>query len=168
MVKSTFIIIMCVGLACSGCQDSGSGKSTSAAMPGTEAAVTLTDVPFKQAENYFVKNTVKQLDNPKIETAEQFDAVFGMARTMSESSKPTAIDFSKEFVLAVILPETDTATSLKIQSVQKNEKGALVLRYERISGEKQSYTTVPFLAIIVDQAGYSGFVVQEEQTKSRF
>ncbi|HTN16793.1 MAG TPA: hypothetical protein VL092_03865 [Chitinophagaceae bacterium] len=137
-------------------------------MPGTESAAEQADVPFRLAENYFVKNTVKQLHNPKMETAEQFDAVFGMARTMSESSKPTAIDFSKEFVLAVILPETDTATSLKIQSVQQNEKGELVLRYERISGEKQSYTTMPFLAIIVDKANYRGIVVQEEQTKSRF
>lgn len=162
LVCSTAILLLAA------CQDSGSGKATPATMPGTESAAEQADVPFRLAENYFVKNTVKQLHNPKMETAEQFDAVFGMARTMSESSKPTAIDFSKEFVLAVILPETDTATSLKIQSVQQNEKGELVLRYERISGEKQSYTTMPFLAIIVDKANYRGIVVQEEQTKSRF
>ena len=162
LVCSTAILLLAA------CQDSGAGKATPATMPGTESAAEQTDVLFRLAENYFVKNTVKRLDNPKIETAEQFDAVFGMARTMSESSKPTAIDFSKEFVLAVVLPETDTTTSLKIQSVQKNEKGELVLRYERISGEKQSYTTVPFLAIIVNKAKYSGFVVQEEKTTRRF
>lgn len=167
-MNKSVLIGAAAALLFSACQPHQELNSKPAGMPGTASAATLTDVSYRQAENYFVKNTVKQLDNPKIETAEQFDAVFGMARTMSEDSKPTEIDFSKEFVLAVVLPETDTAISLKIQSVQKNERGALVLRYERISREKQSYTTVPFLAIIVNKANYSGFVVQEEQTSRHF
>ena len=35
-----------------------------------------------------------------------------MATTKGKDGKPTAIDFTKQFVLAIVLPETDFATEI--------------------------------------------------------
>ena len=61
----------------------------------TQIDTLVKDVSYILAANYFVKNTVNQLDNPKIETAEKFNEIFGMATTMGKEGKPTEIDFSK-------------------------------------------------------------------------
>ena len=61
-----------------------------------------TDIPFIVTKNYFTKNTVKRggLENPKIETKENFDGIFGAATTMN--GKPSEINFSKQYVIAVV------------------------------------------------------------------
>jgi len=51
----------------------------------TAVVVKFTDVPFTIAQRYFVKNTVKSMDNPKIETAEKFKEFFGAATTMGKN-----------------------------------------------------------------------------------
>jgi hypothetical protein len=170
MIKNT-ILIAVASLSLTACQDASTGGGHSprqdTALSTMPAAEPFTDVSYRRAENYFVKNTVKQLDNPKLETAEKFNAVFGLARTMSEGSKPTEIDFSKEFVIAVILPETEVETSIENVSVQKNEKGELLISYKVVSGQKQTFTTVPNLALILDKADYGSrpFSITEQKEK---
>ncbi|MDR2145390.1 MAG: hypothetical protein LBE91_02885 [Tannerella sp.] len=110
-----------------------------------------TDIIFSIAKNYFVKNTVNILDNPKIETSEKFNDIFGMATTMGNEGKPTEIDFTKQYVIAVILPETDLQTTVEPVSLQKNEAGEIILTYKSMVGQKQSFTTRPNFAIIVDK-----------------
>lgn len=111
----------------------------------------MTNIAFTIAKNYFVNNTVTKLDNPKIETAEKFNEIFGMATTMGAAGKPTKIDFSKQYVIAIILPETDFATNIYPISLLKNTKNEITLNYKYVIGEKQSFTTRPNFIIIVDK-----------------
>ena len=61
-------------------------------------------VAYSVAQNYFVNNTFenKEVETLKIDTQEEFDRIFGMATTMG--SKPTAINFRTQSVLAIIAP----------------------------------------------------------------
>jgi len=110
-----------------------------------------TEVSFTIAKNYFVNNTVSKLDNPKIETEVQFSQVFGMARTMGDDGKPTEIDFSKQYVIALILPETDLSTNIEAINLQKSANNEITLNYKVVRGQKQSYTMRPSLLLIVDK-----------------
>lgn len=111
----------------------------------------MTNIDFTIAKNYFVNNTVTKLENPKIETVEKFNEIFGMATTMGTAGKPTEIDFSKEYVIGVILPETDVSTTIYPMSLLKNTKHEITLNYKSVIGEKQSFTTRPNFIIIVDK-----------------
>lgn len=122
----------------------------------------VSDIAFTVAQNYFVKNTVKNLEDPKIETAEKFNEIFGMATTMGKDGKPTEIDFKKQYVIAVILAETDVMTTVKPVRLQKDEQGKITLLYKTSVGQKQSFSTRPSLEIIVDKSD-SGTIVLKEQ-----
>jgi len=121
------------------------------------------DVPFLVAKNYFVKNTVSQgsLENPKVETKENFDLLFGAATTMN--GKPTEIDFSKQYILAVIGDETNVATEISPISLQKNDKNEIILTYRLNKGSEQSFKIRPLLIVIVDKT-HEGTVTVKEQT----
>ena len=110
------------------------------------------EIAFTLIRNYFVKNTVKVIEQAKIESAEKFNEIFGMATTMGKDGKPTEIDFTKQYVIAVIKPETDLETTLEPVSLSKDSKNKLSLNYKFVQGQKQSYTIRPFFAIIVDKA----------------
>ncbi len=119
------------------------------------------NIPFTMAKNYFVHNTVTKIDNPKMETAEKFSEIFGMATTMGITGKPTEIDFSKQFVIAVILPETDLSTTIYPISLLKNTKNEIILHYKSVVGEKQSFTTRPNLILIVDKIENGRIILHE-------
>ncbi len=141
MKKFTFILVMLLTIvACSEKQTTPIGNET-----GSK------DVPFEVARNYFFKNNSAILpDNPQITTEEEFNKFFGMATTMGKDGKPTAIDFSKQFVIAVVLPVTDIET--EINPVKVEEKGdSLLYSYEIKKGEKQSYSIQPVSIIILDK-----------------
>ena len=121
-----------------------------AATPTSEGNVESTEVAFEVAKNYFFKNDQVIPEYPKITTEEEFNNLFGMATTMGENGKPTAIDFTKQFVLAIVLPVTDFAT--EINPVKVEEKGdSLLYTYEIKSGEKQSFSIQPVSIIILDK-----------------
>ena len=120
-----------------------------------------TDIVFCVAKNYFVKNTVEKLDNPKIETADKFHEIFGMATTMGQDGKPTEIDFTKQYVIAVLLPETDLLTTVEPVSLQRDKAGEITLTYKSVVGHKQSFTTKPNFVIIVDKVEYGNITLKE-------
>lgn len=101
------------------------------------------------------------LDNPKIETAEKFNEVFGMATKMKKDGKPTSIDFTKQNVLAILLSKTDSAKTIEPTVLQKNENGELILNFKIVVGQKQSFSTVPNLAIIVDKKVNGNLILKE-------
>ena len=108
------------------------------------------EVPFEVAKNYFFKNNQVIPENPKIVTEEEFNKLFGMATTMGEDGKPTAIDFTKQFVVAIVLPVTDFAT--EINPVKVEDKGeSLRYTYEVRTGEKQTFSIQPVSIIILDK-----------------
>ena len=108
------------------------------------------EVAFEVAKNYFFKNDQVIPEYPKITTEEEFNKLFGMATIMGENGKPTAIDFTKQFVVAIVLPITDFAT--EINPVKVEEKGdSLLCTYEIKIGEKQSFSIQPVSIIILDK-----------------
>ena len=107
-------------------------------------------IPFRQAEGYFVLNTLPatQLTNPKITTREEFDRIFGAATTMGKNGMPTSIDFSKEYVIAAVEPETNRAVRMKPRLVQY-EEGNVNLVYLVYLGETQTFSTRPALIVVI-------------------
>ncbi len=120
------------------------------ATPTSEDNVESSEVAFEVAKNYFFKNDQMIPEYPKIVSEEEFNKLFGMATTMGENGKPTAIDFTKQFVLAIVLPVTDFAT--EINPVKVEEKGdSLLYSYEIKTGEKQSFKIQPVSIIVLDK-----------------
>ena len=158
-MKKPFLTVAVLALLCAtACQQN---QEDSAQSEPTESTAVV-DVPFSLAQNYFVKDST-ELKNPKIESAEMFNSVFGMATTMGEDGKPTEIDFATQYVIAVLKPETDVSTTLTPTSLQKNEVGEMVLTYAFTTGEKQSYTSRPHFAIIVDKTEDGPVVLNETE-----
>jgi len=59
-------------------------------------------------------------------------------------------------------PGTEYSTTINPVSLQKNDKGEIILTYKIKKGNKQTYTIKPSLAIIVDKTN-NGQVVLKEQ-----
>lgn len=157
LVISSLIFIACQG----GSKAEKNQDSATPAEDKTKIVSTNVEIPYIVANRYFVNNTVKSIDSPKITTQAEFDKIFGAATAMGEDGLPTKINFSKQYVIAVIKPETDYSTTLVPIGLQKEENGEIVFSYKVEKGEKQSYTTVPCLIIVVDNST-SGNVVLEE------
>lgn len=128
-------------------------ESLSQTMKSTES-----DVPFLEAKNYFVNNTYEDggLSNPKITTQADFDMIFGMATTMGENGKPTPIDFSKQYVIALIEQKNDRDANIEIKSLKKIGN-TITLAYHLAEAQKQTYIIRPFVLLIVDKQ-YQGSV----------
>lgn len=114
----------------------------------SEASVV--NVPFEVAKNYFFKNGQTIPTSPKITAAEAFDQLFGMAAFMGKDGQPTAIDFDKQFVLAIVLPVTDVATEIIPQKVEA-KGNQLFYSYEVRTGKQQSFSIQPVSIIILDK-----------------
>lgn len=142
MKKIIFALVSLLALAAC-----NSNRPSEATVVNNGAAA---EVAFEVAKNYFFKNDKQIPASPKITTEEEFNNLFGMATTMGEDGKPTAIDFSKKFVLAIVLPVTDMAT--EITPVKVEAKGdSLFYDFEVKRGDKQSFSTQPVSVIILDK-----------------
>ena len=108
------------------------------------------EVAFEVAKNYFFKNDQQIPVSPKITTDEEFNKLFGMATVMGEDGKPTSIDFTKQFVLVIVLPVTDTETEINPVKVEV-KSDSLFYTYEVKTGEKQTYSIQPVSIIILDK-----------------
>lgn len=126
-----------------------SSNSSSESEDSQEASTV--DVAYKIAENYFIKNDVENTVPVKIVSQEEFDHYFGMATTMGAEGKPTEIDFSQEFVIVADQKETDIKTEIVPVSLEKVD-GQLSFNFNVLKGEEQSFTSRPFLMIIVSKS----------------
>jgi hypothetical protein len=105
-----------------------------------------TEIPFTVGNGYFVKNTCFPGNYELIIcSVEEFDTVFGVARTMN--NRPTQIDFNKEFVLAVVGETTDFQTEIKPDNLLR-QNDSIVFSYQKILGEKQTFSTRPCVFIV--------------------
>jgi len=131
-------------------------------LPGTD--IKASDVPYSVAKNYFVKNSVKQTDlkNSKIEVKEGFDEFFGPATRMGTEGKPTEIDFSRQYVIAVLGKETDSATEIIPVSLKRDDKNQIILNYRVKRGARQTFKIRPSLIVLVDKSNH-GTVITKEQ-----
>ena len=108
------------------------------------------DIPFEEVKNYFFRNGAAIPDSPVIDSSVQFEELFGPAAFMGKGGQPTLVDFGKEFVIAVVNPETDCHTELIPLSLQKVD-GELVFTYIETIGEQQSWTMRPVLLVKMDR-----------------
>lgn len=107
-------------------------------------------VPYREAEHYFLRNDVDGKKVPvQIRTQGDFDRYFGMATVMG--SKPTPIDFDRQFVIDIVLPETNHTT--KIHPGRLSDKGdSLQLEYAvSVVPTENTWTSVPISLLVVDK-----------------
>ena len=148
MNRNNAIILMLAGSLFTACHTRVESEKSKVQ---TEVISDSTDIPYTVAKRYFRNNQVKELPSPKITTKEDFDKLFGAAAVMGTNGMPTAIDFSKEYVIAISKPETYFSTTLNPVSLKKDGKGNIVFTYKMAKGERQSYSIIPCLLIIVDK-----------------
>lgn len=108
-------------------------------------------VEWTLADRYFVNNNAPKQTSLKFTSQQQFDQYFGMAAAMGKDGQPTPIDFSRQMVVAKIFPVTDVRTEVKPLGLTRLDDGRIELRYQVSIGQRQSYTTQPFLLLIVDK-----------------
>lgn len=125
-----------------------------------------TSLPYKEAKRYFLKNNIDphSIHNPKIDTKEEFERLFGQATVMGKDGTPTKIDFSKEYVIAVVENETDKDINLVPKSLKKAKKGDLIFEFQLKEGQAKGFNSVPSLLIVVDRK-HKGNVVLKKITK---
>lgn len=163
----TFKTISIAALGICLLQSCGGSSTThqNSALPAAplQEAPPVADIAYTVAQGYFVKNTVPQgaLPHPRIDTQQDFDQVFGPGATMGKDGRPTAIDFARQYVIAVVAGETDIATELKPVSLHK-EAGNIVFTYEVVQGDKQSYTIRPALLIVVDKTNEGAVIIKKQ------
>ena len=117
-------------------------------------------VEYTEARNYFHRNDAAIPQDLKITSQAEFDKQFSAAAFMGEKGKVTKIDFSKEFVIAKVLPVTDKETILKPIRLVENGKDKLQLFYSLKEGKQQSYFTQPMFILIVGNK-YKSYSIQE-------
>ena len=64
---------------------------------------------------------------------------------------PTNVNWNKQFVIALVMPETKRATSINPVAVKVTDNNCLVFSYQVKKGDKLSHTMVPFTAVAVDK-----------------
>lgn len=116
-------------------------------------------IPYNIAQNYFVRNDVDSVPTV-IKSQSELDKYFGMAAYMGSNGEPTKINFSKNYVVAVVLPETDLATELNVSSFIREADGKTVFICDVKTGERQSYTTRPMLLAVVDKNNTKAVEIQ--------
>lgn len=117
-------------------------------------------VNYSEAQHYFVRNDVTDYSPRVIRSEAELERYFGTAAVMSTdgSGLPTAIDFTQKDALAIIEPQTNVDTRIKVVSIKTDKDGKTTVRYKVLrSGSPRSYSTVPCLLLQIDKK-YGGNV----------
>lgn len=124
------------------------------------------DIPYTVAQRYFVKNTFKEdhFAEAKIATQADFDKLFGAATVMGADGKPTTIDFTKQYVIAVTEKETDVETNLVPKSLTKDGE-TIMFKYEIKRGAKTTAKMKPLLMVVVDNTAEGKVEVEGSEVK---
>lgn len=123
-------------------------------------------VSYVLLKNYFHNNDAPIPTTPMIKTQQEFDAQFGMAASMGEDGQPTPVDFKKQVVIAIVLPETNVATTIDSVVITQPERLRLQVNCIVRQGDKQSYTTQPIYLMAIDRK-YSNCAVSLRQRVRR-
>lgn len=108
-------------------------------------------VGYTVANRYFFNNGAVPPASNKVTDATTFGQLFGMATAMGPDGQPTEIDFDKQFVIPVVLPETNKETTIKLGKLVE-DGGGLTLYYKVRQGKQRSFTIKPLELIVVDGA----------------
>ena len=110
-----------------------------------------TPIKYTTLKNYFVRNDVDCSKQQRliINNKTEFEKYFGMAAHMG--GLPTEVNWNKQFVIALVLPETKRATSIYPVNVKATDNNILVFSYLVKKGDNMSHKMVPFIAVAVDK-----------------
>lgn len=110
-----------------------------------------TPIKYTTLENYFVRNDVDCSKQQRliINNKAEFEKYFGMAAHMG--GLPTEVNWNKQFVIALVLPETKRATAIYPVNVKTTDNNILVFSYQVKKGDNMSHKIVPFIAVAVDK-----------------
>jgi hypothetical protein len=108
------------------------------------------NINYEVAKGYFVKNTFSVQQPTPIILANQvaLDSIMGMAATMGANGKPTNFDFSREYAIVFIYPETDSSVVLH-PGILELQADTARLSVSIEPGVKQAYRMVPLLLLKV-------------------
>ena len=109
-------------------------------------------INYTELANYYVLNDidVSKIQRLVINSQQAFEAYFGEAAVMGVNGQPTMVNFKTQYVLAVVLPETDRQTEVIPGEVVQNGN-TIVMNYRVNKGAKTTYRMVPFAAIAIDK-----------------
>lgn len=109
-------------------------------------------INYTELANYYVLNNVDVSKTQRlvINSQQTFEAYFGEAAVMGRNGQPTIVNFKTQYVLAVVLPETDRQTEVIPGEVVQNGN-TVVMNYRVNKGAKTTYRMVPFAAIAIDK-----------------
>lgn len=121
-----------------------------ASNPLRQAKKGAKEVPFVTLKNYYVRNDI-DCSKPQqviLDSKEKFETFFGPAAIMGGA--PTDINWEKQFVIAILLPETNRPTMVTPMKV-KESPGNIIFYYQVNTGHKTSHTLVPFAAVALQR-----------------
>lgn len=109
-------------------------------------------INYTELANYYALNNVDVSKTQRlvINSQQTFEAYFGEAAVMGRNGQPTMVNFKTQYVLAVVLPETDRQTEVIPGEVVQNGN-TIVMNYRVNKGAKTTYRMVPFAAIAIDK-----------------
>lgn len=143
-MKKLFIILSLATVALLCCQCTTS-KELRKAQKGAKS------VPFTVLQNYYVRNDVPvdKTQHLVLDNQQDFEAFFGAAALMG--GMPTDINWKKQYVIAIVLPETSRITNFIPKDV-KQSPGNVIYYYQLNRGHNTSYRQVPFSAIALNRS----------------
>lgn len=121
-------------VACSGAKSAAGAKST----------------PYTEVRNYFFNNEQTAPTTAAVTSRADFERLFGAAAFMGKGGEPTQVDFDRQFVIAVVLPETNVDTDIRPVGLT-SENGRLTFAYRVVRGQSRSFFIRPLYLIAVDR-----------------
>ena len=122
-------------------------------------------IPFKTGNNYFAKKsatTDRQL--LIIGTRNQCDSLLGAAAVMGRGGQPTDIDFSKQTIIGIVMPDTDQPTEITPTSLTQTSADTVTVAFSTTRHEPSSYTMRPFAMIVVQKKDIDGKTITLQET----
>lgn len=110
-----------------------------------EKVVTATEV-----RNYFHRNDAPVPQQVLFTSQAAFDRQFSPAARMGVGGEPTKLNFRRQAVVAIVLPETNRTAEISDVKLVETAKNRLRLSYTVNYGQRQSYTTQPIELLTID------------------
>lgn len=118
------------------------------------------NVSYTEAHGYFVRNDAPTHAPIYYASQQSFNNVFGCAAVMGKDGMPTAIDFARQSVIAVIEGLTNRPTEYTAISLTA-EADTLRLKYSVKESVPTIYTMQPLLLLVIDKPRVSPHVKLE-------
>lgn len=136
------------------------------AVPASAANKADGHVALTEMRNYFHNNGAPLPSSPLFTTQAEFDRHFSPAAFMGKDGRPTPVNFRKQAVVAVVLPETETETDIDSVVLDATGKKELTLRYIVRRGADMGYTVQPVRLFLVPKK-YAGWQVKVKADERR-